>query len=271
VEAVDVHREYRMRGGVVHAVRGVTLAVDAGDFLAVTGPSGSGKSTLLHLLGAVDTPTRGSVRLDGVDVAGLSERERARLRLTGVGLVFQRFHLLPMLTAWENVELPMAEAGAGRDERRARARDLLERMGLGDRLDHRPGELSGGQRQRVAVARAVANRPSLLLADEPTGELDRETGRGILELFGRLSEGGTAVVVATHDRDLAAGARRRVELVDGRLARRGGTGRGGPDGPAGEREPADRAGADHDTERGGSEERPDGPADDGAAAGDRAP
>ena len=266
VEAVDVHREYRMRGGVVHAVRGVTLAVDAGDFLAVTGPSGSGKSTLLHLLGAVDTPTRGSVRLEGVDVAGLSERERSRLRLHGVGLVFQRFHLLPMLTARENVELPMAEAGAGREERRARARELLERMGLGDRQDHRPGELSGGQRQRVAVARAVANRPPLLLADEPTGELDRETGRGILELFGRPSEGGTAVVAATHDRDLSAGARRRVELVDGRLARGG-----GPDGPAGGRQPADRRDADADAERGGSEERPDGAADDGSTAGDRAP
>jgi putative ABC transport system ATP-binding protein len=217
VSAEGVHRSYRLEGVDVHAVRGVDLTVEAGDFLAVTGPSGSGKSTLLHLLGAVDTPTRGVVRLDGVDVSSLSDRERTRLRLTRVGLVFQRFHLLPMLDARENVELPLAEAGVSRADRRERAEELLVRMGLGDRLGHRPGELSGGQRQRVAVARALANRPPLLLADEPTGELDRETGAGIIELFGDLSAEGTAVVVATHDVELADRARRRVELVDGTL------------------------------------------------------
>ncbi len=217
VVARDVHRTYRMKGEDVHALRGLELEVKAGDFLAVTGPSGSGKSTLLHVLGAVDIPTRGQVTLAGTDPAALSSEARARLRLRTVGLVFQRFHLLPMLTARENVELPMAEAGAGRRERRGRADALLARVGLSDRAGHRPGELSGGQRQRVAVARALANRPALVLADEPTGELDRATGRGLLELFRELADDGTAVVVATHDLELAGVASRRLELVDGRF------------------------------------------------------
>lgn len=215
--AERVERSYRSGSRTVHALRGVSLTIEPATFLAVTGPSGSGKSTLLHLLGAVDTPTRGRIRLAGHDPSELDEAGRARLRLRHVGLVFQRFFLLPMLTASENVELPMAEAGAGRRERRERAAALLERVGLADRLDHRPSELSGGQRQRVAVARALANEPALVLADEPTGELDRETGRGILELFRELNEAGTSLVVATHDLELAEGARSRVELVDGRL------------------------------------------------------
>ena len=217
--ARDVHRTYRMQQTTVHALRGVSLTVEEGEFLAVTGPSGSGKSTLLHLLGAVDTPTRGTVRVAGAELADLDDAGRARLRLLRVGLVFQRFHLLPMLSARENVELPMAEAGVDRGERRERAADLLERVGLGDRVEHRPGELSGGQRQRVAVARALANRPVLLLADEPTGELDRATGAAILELFQRINEAGTTVVVATHDLELAGRAERRLEMVDGRIAR----------------------------------------------------
>lgn len=217
VEAAGVHRTYRMKGEDVHALRGVDLSVEAGDFLAVTGPSGSGKSTLLHLLGAVDIPSRGRVTLAGTDPAALSSEARARLRLRTVGLVFQRFHLLPMLTARENVELPMAEAGVGRRERRERADALLDRVGLSDRADHRPGELSGGQRQRTAVARALANRPALVLADEPTGELDRATGRRLLELFRELADDATAVVVATHDLELAGVASRRLELVDGRI------------------------------------------------------
>jgi len=217
VEARDVRREYRLKGDLIEAVRGISLEVAPGDFLAIVGPSGSGKSTLLHLLGAVDSPTSGAVFLDGSDVTSMSDPERARFRLEHVGLVFQRFHLLPMLTALENVELPMAEAGLARRERLARAEALLARVGLADRMRHRPGEISGGQRQRVAVARALANSPALLLADEPTGELDRTTSAGMLELFQSLNEDGTAIVVATHDLQLAEGAREQLRLVDGRI------------------------------------------------------
>lgn len=218
VEARDVHREYRMGEVVVPALAGVSLAVARGEFVSVAGPSGSGKSTLLHLLGGIDRPTRGEVRFDGRDLAELGEAELSRLRLHQVGLVFQRFHLLPMLSAQENVELPMAEAGVPRADRRERAAELLEGVGLADRRRHRPGELSGGERQRVAMARALANRPSLLLADEPTGELDSKTSDGILDLFSRLHRGGATIVVATHDVRLAGRAGRRVELVDGRWA-----------------------------------------------------
>ena len=217
VEARDVRREYRLKGDLIEAVRGISLKVGPGDFVAIVGPSGSGKSTLLHLLGAVDRPTSGSVWLDGADVDAMSDPERARFRLEHVGLVFQRFHLLPMLTALENVELPMAEAGVDRKQRRERAAELLDRVGLADRLRHRPGEISGGQRQRVAVARALANAPKLLLADEPTGELDRSTSAGMLELFQSLNEDGTSIVVATHDLHLAEGAGKQLEIVDGRI------------------------------------------------------
>jgi putative ABC transport system ATP-binding protein len=217
VQAVDVERTYRMQGVPIHALRGVSLDVGEGDFVALVGPSGSGKSTLLHVLGGVDVPDAGTVVADGTDLSTLGDRELTRHRLEHVGLVFQRFHLLPMLTATENVEIPLAEIGLGRAERRQRARELLDRVGLGDRLKHRPGELSGGQRQRVAIARALANRPSLLLADEPTGELDGETSRGILELFESLAVSGTAIVVATHDLKLAAAAGRQMKMVDGRF------------------------------------------------------
>lgn len=219
VRADAVTREYRVGSATVRAVDRVSMEVRRGEFLAVTGPSGSGKSTLLHLLGGVDTPTGGRVLLDGRDLGRMSEREREKMRLHRVGLVFQRFYLLPALTARENVELPMAEAGSDRAERRERAGELLARVGLGDRTDHRPPQLSGGQRQRVAIARALSNRPALLLADEPTGELDRETSRDILELFLDLTRSEeTTLVVGTHDAELAEGARRRLRLVDGRLA-----------------------------------------------------
>lgn len=218
VEAVDVARTYAMQRTAVEALKGVTLRVMPGDFVAITGPSGSGKSTLLHLLGAVDTPTRGAVRLTGIDVAALDDRERTRLRLLRVGLVFQRFHLLPMLTARENVELPMAEAGISRAEREGRALKLLERVGLGHRVDHRPGRLSGGERQRVAIARALANKPRLIVADEPTGELDSATSESILELFRELNAEGATIVVATHDEHLAEGASSRRRIEDGLLA-----------------------------------------------------
>ena len=216
VAARDLTRDYRTGRSRVRALRGVSIAVPDGDFLAVTGPSGSGKSTLLHLLGGVDTPTSGEVVFLGRDLARMSVEERAALRLEQVGLVFQRFHLLPMLTALENVELPLAAARVPRKLRRARAAAVLERVALADRLHHRPGELSGGQCQRVAIARALANEPALVLADEPTGELDRATSRQVLALFQSLNADGTTLVVATHDLELAAGAKRMIEVVDGR-------------------------------------------------------
>ena len=216
VVARKVTRDYRQGRTRVRALRGANVAVARGDFLAVTGPSGSGKSTLLHLLGGVDLPTSGHLHFLGRNLAELSVEARAALRLRQVGLVFQRFHLLPMLTAIENVELPLAAARVPRRERRERAAAVLKRVGLADRLRHRPGELSGGQCQRVAIARALANDPAIVLADEPTGELDRATSRRVLALFQELNAAGTTVVVATHDLELAAGARRRIEVVDGR-------------------------------------------------------
>ncbi|MDE2753634.1 MAG: ABC transporter ATP-binding protein [Gemmatimonadota bacterium] len=219
VAARDLTRDYRTGRSRVRALRGVSITVPDGDFLAVTGPSGSGKSTLLHLLGGVDAPTSGEVVFLGRDLARMSVEERAALRLEQVGLVFQRFHLLPMLTALENVELPLAAARVPRKLRRARAAAVLERVALADRLHHRPGELSGGQCQRVAIARALANEPALVLADEPTGELDRATSRQVLALFQSLNADGTTLVVATHDLELAAGAKRSIEVVDGRAIR----------------------------------------------------
>lgn len=216
VAARDLTRDYRTGRSRVRALRGVSITVPEGDFLAATGPSGSGKSTLLHLLGGVDTATSGEVVFLGRNLAQMSVEERAALRLEQVGLVFQRFHLLPMLTALENVELPLAAARVPRKLRRARAAAVLERVALADRLHHRPGELSGGQCQRVAIARALANEPALVLADEPTGELDRATSREVLALFQSLNAEGTTLVVATHDIELAAGARRRIEVVDGK-------------------------------------------------------
>lgn len=216
VSARDLTRDYRTGRSQVRALRGISIDVPHGDFLAVTGPSGSGKSTLLHLLGGVDTPTSGEVVFLGRDLARMTVEERAALRLEQVGLVFQRFHLLPMLTALENVELPLAAARVPRKLRRSRAAAVLERVALADRLHHRPGELSGGQCQRVAIARALANEPALVLADEPTGELDRATSRQVLALFQSLNADGTTLVVATHDLELAAGAKRSIEVVDGR-------------------------------------------------------
>ena len=217
VLADGVTRDYRMSGGVVHALRGVTLAVEPGEYVAIAGPSGSGKSTLLQLLGGIDAPTSGHVEIEGTRLDALGDRALTRLRLLRLGFIFQRFHLLPVLTALENVELPMAEAGTPRGERRERARALLDYVGLLERASHRPVELSGGEMQRVAIARALANRPALVLADEPTGELDAATGTGILALFRRLSADGTTLVVVTHDERLAAEAGRVVHMLDGRL------------------------------------------------------
>jgi len=213
----DVHRDYPLAGEAVHAVRGVSLDVADGEYAAVVGPSGCGKSTLLNLMGAIDRPTSGTVAIAGRDVSRLRDADATRFRLLHVGFVFQRFYLLPALSAVENVMLPMAEAGVGRAERRTRARELLAYVGLGARERHRPSQLSGGEQQRVAIARALANRPRLLLADEPTGELDASTGADVIALLARLNAEGTTVVVVTHDDDLAASARRVVRMRDGRI------------------------------------------------------
>jgi putative ABC transport system ATP-binding protein len=217
VEARAVSRVFPMPAGPVTALHEVTMRIGAGEYVAIAGPSGCGKSTLLHVIGCVDTPTSGDVWIDGQAVATLSDAERSRIRLTRIGFVFQRFFLLPMLSALENVELPQAETGVGRVERRDRARELLDYVGLGSRADHRPAQLSGGEMQRVAIARALANRPRLVLADEPTGELDQATGQAIAGLFDRLHRDGTAVVVVTHDPTIAARAERTLRMRDGRI------------------------------------------------------
>ncbi|MEW5931073.1 MAG: ABC transporter ATP-binding protein [Gemmatimonadota bacterium] len=215
IEARGIVKEYPYQGDAVHALRGVDLDVDAGEMVAVVGPSGCGKSSLLNVLAGIDPPTAGTVRLLGRELGALDEGARSRLRLREVGFVFQRFHLLAVLTAAENVEFPMAEAGVPRAERRARARELLEYVGLGHRAGHRPPHLSGGEQQRVAIARALANRPRVLFADEPTGELDRRTGDEIVALFERLNADGTSMVIVTHDASVARHAGRLVEMADG--------------------------------------------------------
>ena len=215
VRAEDVRRDYRLGDDVVHAVRGVTLAIDAGEWVAIVGPSGCGKSTLLNLLGAIDTPSSGRVLVKERDVSSLGDREATQFRLKEVGFVFQRFYLVPALSALENIELPLAEAGLSKTNRRARAMELLTYVGLAERARHRPSQLSGGEQQRVAIARALANRPAMLLADEPTGELDAKTGAEIIALLSRLNREGTTVVVVTHDEELARAARRVVHMRDG--------------------------------------------------------
>ena len=215
--ARELCKDYPMNGETVHALRGVSLEIRPGEYVAIAGPSGCGKSTLLQLLGGIDTPTSGTVTLNGAALEQLDDRALTRLRLTKVGFVFQRFHLLPVLSAAENVELPMAEAGMSRIDRQARATELLGYVGLAGRSGHRATQLSGGEMQRVALARALANRPAVILADEPTGELDATTGRGILDLFRRLSLDGVTLVVVTHDERLAAEAGRVIHMLDGRI------------------------------------------------------
>ena len=217
VEATGLTKTFPMPAGPVTALRDVSLRVDPGEYVAVTGPSGCGKSTLLHLLGSVDTPTSGSLRFEGEDISTLPDARRSHIRLTRIGFVFQRFYLLPMLTAWENVELPQGEAGVGKGERRERTAALLDYVGLGHRAQHRPSQLSGGEMQRVAVARALANRPRLLLADEPTGELDQSTSVQIADLLDRVHADGNAIVVVTHDTSIAGRAARRLRMLDGAL------------------------------------------------------
>jgi putative ABC transport system ATP-binding protein len=217
---VDIRRASRlfpMTAGPVVALHDVTLTVDAGEYVAISGPSGCGKSTLLHLVGCVDTATSGAVLFEGRDVAALPESERSRIRLTRIGFVFQRFFLLPMLSAAENIELPQAEAGVTPAERRSRTRTLLEYVDLASRADHLPSQLSGGEMQRVAIARALANRPALLVADEPTGELDAATGDHIADLFDRVHADGTAILLVTHNPALAARASRRLTMRSGAI------------------------------------------------------
>jgi putative ABC transport system ATP-binding protein len=221
IEARQVVKEFPYQGDAVHALRGVDLAVERGEHVAVVGPSGCGKSTLLNVLAGIEAPTRGTVQLLGESVYALDEGRRSALRLRRVGFIFQRFHLLGVLTAAENIELPMAEAGIPTRERRERARELLDYVGLGHRTRHRPPHLSGGEQQRVAIARALANRPEVVFADEPTGELDRRTGGEIIGLFERLNADGTTLVIVTHDPHVAERAGRRVEMADGVVVRDG--------------------------------------------------
>jgi putative ABC transport system ATP-binding protein len=217
VEATHISRIFPMPAGPVTAVADVTLHIAPGDHIAIRGPSGCGKSTLLHMLGCVETPTSGTLVFNGNDVTKLSDRQRSLLRLRSIGFVFQRFYLLPMLTAAENVELPQSEANVPKAERRTRTQELLEYVGLAARADHRPSELSGGEMQRVAIARALANKPGLLLADEPTGELDRATGEQIAALLDRVNADGTAMVIVTHDPALAERCTRVLSMRDGRI------------------------------------------------------
>jgi putative ABC transport system ATP-binding protein len=215
VEARQLARDYDFGAERVHALRGVSFEIREGEYVAIVGPSGCGKSTLLNLIGAIDTPTSGSVSIDGRNAGGMNDREATLFRLRNIGFVFQRFYLMPTLSARENVELPMAEAGLKSAERVARARELLAYVGLGHREKHRPSQLSGGEQQRVAIARALANKPALLLADEPTGELDAKTGAEIIALFEQLNADGTTIVVVTHDEELASAAQRKIHMRDG--------------------------------------------------------
>ncbi len=218
VAVENATREYRLDGLSVHALRGVTLSIEAGDYVAIAGPSGSGKSTLMHLLGGLDRPTAGRLRLLGRDVADLSAADLAALRNQVIGFVFQSFHLLARTSARDNVALPLIYRGIRRAERRRRAEEMLARVGLAHRMEHRPNQLSGGEQQRVAIARALVTEPSVLLADEPTGNLDSASGESVLALLEELNaERGVAVAIVTHDHAIAARARRRVSMRDGEI------------------------------------------------------
>ena len=218
IETRSLTKTYGTNGVAVHALRGIDLDVARGEFVALIGPSGSGKSTLMAILGCLDTPTSGTYALDGERVEGLSGSELAHIRNEKVGFVFQQYNLLPKASVLRNVELPMLYAGVPRKERRARATELLERVGIPEKAKTLPGNLSGGQRQRVAIARALANGPAMLLADEPTGALDSKTGHEVLDLFRALNQQGNTVVIVTHDLSIAATAQRQVELYDGLVA-----------------------------------------------------
>ena len=216
IQARDLRKTY-VGDQVVHALDGLDLDIRANEYVALMGPSGSGKSTLMNMLGCLDSPTSGSYILNGQDVSRLEDDALAEIRNREIGFVFQTFNLLPRYTALENVALPMVYAGIAKTERQERAREVLDQVGLGDRMDHRPNELSGGQRQRVAVGRALVMRPSIILADEPTGNLDTATSKEVMELFGDIQKAGNTVILVTHEEDIAAYAHRTVRLRDGRV------------------------------------------------------
>ncbi len=218
LELRDVSKIYHLGGEEIRALDGVTLDIERGEFVSIIGPSGSGKSTLMHILGCLDSPSRGNIRLDGVEIGEASQRELARIRNRTIGFVFQSFNLLPKLNVVQNVELPMIYAGMGGRARRERALKALEQVELGHRLKNRPSQLSGGQQQRVAIARALVNDPKVILADEPTGNLDTHTGEVILALFRRLSEEGRTVILVTHNPEIAAVTPRKIEIRNGKVA-----------------------------------------------------
>ena len=217
IEIRGIIRDFKLGQEIVHVLKGIDLDIKRGEYVAIMGPSGSGKSTLMNLLGCLDTPTAGSYKLNGKDVSQMTDDELADIRNTEIGFVFQTFNLLPRTTALENVALPMVYAGASKKQRSDRASEVLTDVGLADRMDHKPNQLSGGQRQRVAVGRALVNKPSIILADEPTGNLDSKTSLEIMELFDQIHASGNTVIMVTHEEDIAAHAHRVIRLMDGMI------------------------------------------------------
>jgi len=217
IETVDLWKSYQMGDEQIHALRGVSIQIERGEYVAIMGPSGSGKSTLMNLIGCLDTPSKGSYLLNGKQVSQMDDNELARIRNEEIGFVFQTFNLLPRATALRNVELPLVYAGVSAKEREQRAKSALDKVELSTRMTHRPNELSGGQRQRVAIARALVNNPSILLADEPTGNLDSKTGVEIMGLFERLHAAGNTIVLVTHEPEVAAYAHRAIHIRDGQV------------------------------------------------------